>query len=74
MEGNIEGSVEMKVRRGIKRKQLLDNRKDNRSILEIERENTSTLSVEYLLLKGLLTFRKADYGIRLLIYLGMNKK
>jgi hypothetical protein len=66
IEGNIEGSVELKARRGRKHKQLLDNCKKN-GLLEIERGSAKSLSVEYLLCKSLLTFRKADYGIYLFI-------
>jgi hypothetical protein len=59
IEGKLEGRVEMTGRRGRRRKQLLDDLKENK-ILEIERGSTRSHSVENSLWKRLqsrLSFR-----------------
>jgi hypothetical protein len=50
-------------RRGRRRKQLSDDLKENERILEIERENTISHSVENSLWKRLWTCGKTDYGM-----------
>jgi len=58
IEEKIEGSIEVTGRRGRRRKQLLDDLKEN--YMEIERESTRSQSVENSLWKRLWTCHKAD--------------
>jgi hypothetical protein len=60
IEGKLEGRIEMTGRRGIRRKQLLDNIKEKNKILEIEKGSTRSHPVEKSLWKRLRTCRKTD--------------
>jgi hypothetical protein len=62
IEGKLEGRIEMTGRRGKRRKQLLDDLKEEK-ILEIERGSTRSHRVETSLWKRLRTCRKTDYGM-----------
>jgi hypothetical protein len=57
---NLYGRIEMTGRRGRRSKQLLDDLKEKR-ILEIERGNTRSQSMEISLWKRLRTCHKTDY-------------
>jgi hypothetical protein len=61
IEGELEGRIEMTGRRGRRRKQLLDDLKETKSILEIERGSTRSHPVENSLWKRLRTCLKTDY-------------
>jgi hypothetical protein len=58
IEGKIEGRIGVMGRRGRRRKQLLDDRKEKKMILEIERECTKSHYVENSLWTRLWTCRK----------------
>ena len=58
-EGKIEGRIEVKVRRGRRGKQLLDDLKEKR-ILEIERGRSKSHNVKNSFWKRLWTSRKTD--------------
>jgi hypothetical protein len=60
IKGKLEGRIEMTVRRGRIRKQLLDDRKGKRIEKEIESGSTRSHSVENSLRKRQRTCRKAD--------------
>jgi hypothetical protein len=60
-EGKIEGRIEVTGRRGRRRKQLLDDLKEN--YMEIERESTRSQSVENALWKRLWTCQKTENSI-----------
>jgi hypothetical protein len=61
IEGKLEGRIEVTGRRGRRLKQLLDDLKAKKKILEIERENTISHAVENSLWKRLRTCRKTNY-------------
>jgi hypothetical protein len=61
IEGKLEGRIEMTGRRGRRRKQLLDDLKENEKIPEIERGSTRSHPMENSLWKRLRTCRKTDY-------------
>jgi hypothetical protein len=60
IEGKIEGRVEVKARRGRRRKQLLDDLKEKR-MMEIERGRSRSHSVKNSFWKRLWTCLKTDY-------------
>ena len=70
IEGEIEGTIEVALRRGRRGKQLLCELKGNERILEIERRSTISRFVEKSLWKRLWTCRKADYGLMNVASLG----
>jgi hypothetical protein len=61
IEGKVEESVEVTGRRGRTRKPLLDDLKEKKMILVIERGSTRSHCVENSLWKGLWSCNKTDY-------------
>jgi hypothetical protein len=63
IKGKIRGRIEVTTRGGRTSKQLLDDLKEKKKTLEIERGSTRSHCVENSLWKRLRTCRKTDYRI-----------
>ena len=62
IEGKLKGRIDVTGRQGRRIKQLLNEFKKTKGVLEIERGNNRSLCVENSLSKRLWTCRKIDYG------------